>query len=73
MGMFFVKDLTHELTLHPQYFSRELSKTLLDTLILQVSGTCTDKHGYVVSVVSIESCESEHGLLLPGESGKFVF
>lgn len=51
------KQLTHTIVLHPSYFGPQTQPYLESKLYADVEGTCTGKHGYIISVLGI----SEHG------------
>ncbi|TYJ58188.1 hypothetical protein B9479_001012 [Cryptococcus floricola] len=51
--MFFLRELTHTILLHPSYFGAQLEDYLRQKLYEDVEGTCSGKHGYIISVVQI--------------------
>ncbi|KAG8866946.1 DNA-directed RNA polymerase II subunit [Tulasnella sp. 331] len=51
--MFFVKDLTHRILLHPSYFGPHMEQFLENKLYSDVEGTCSGAHGYIIAVLSI--------------------
>ncbi|KAK1926601.1 RNA polymerase Rpb7 [Papiliotrema laurentii] len=61
--MFFLRELTHTILLHPSYFGAQLEDYLRRKLYEDVEGTCSGKHGYIVSVVTIST--TGEGQILP--------
>ncbi|ORY61927.1 hypothetical protein BCR35DRAFT_319308 [Leucosporidium creatinivorum] len=51
--MFFVKELTQNLSLHPSYFTPHLKDYLLKLLNIQVEGSCSGRLGYVIAVIAV--------------------
>ncbi|KAJ3718390.1 RNA polymerase Rpb7 [Lentinula raphanica] len=51
--MFFIKELTHPILLHPSYFGPRMLNFLESKLYSDVEGTCSGKFGYIIAVVSI--------------------
>ncbi|KAJ3081796.1 DNA-directed RNA polymerase II subunit [Quaeritorhiza haematococci] len=51
--MFFLKQLSHTIQLHPQYFGPQMRGFLVKRLYEEVEGTCSGRFGYVVSVVEV--------------------
>ncbi|KAG8933724.1 DNA-directed RNA polymerase II subunit [Tulasnella sp. 417] len=51
--MFFVKELTHRILLHPSYFGPQMEKFLENKLYADVEGTCSGAYGYIIAVLSI--------------------
>jgi len=51
--MFFVKDLTHRILLHPSYFGPHMEKFLENKLYADFEGTCSGAYGYIIAVLSI--------------------
>ncbi|KAL1408156.1 DNA-directed RNA polymerase II subunit [Vanrija albida] len=51
--MFFLRQLTHTILLHPSYFGAQLEEYLRQKLYEDVEGTCSGKYGYIISVVTI--------------------
>lgn len=51
--MFFLKELTHTINLHPQYFGPQIRQFLERRLYDEVEGTCSGRFGYVISVIEI--------------------
>ncbi|KAI8390983.1 RNA polymerase Rpb7 [Radiomyces spectabilis] len=62
--MFFLKELTHTITLHPSYFGPDMQAQLQDKLYADVQGTCSGRFGYIITVVSVLS--TSKGKILPG-------
>ncbi|ORX60286.1 hypothetical protein DM01DRAFT_1316766 [Hesseltinella vesiculosa] len=62
--MFFLKDLTHTITLHPSYFGPNMQSQLKDKLYADVEGSCTGQYGYIITVISILNFSK--GKVLPG-------
>lgn len=51
--MFFLKDLTHTISLHPQYFGPQIKEFLIKRLHEEVEGTCSGRYGYIINVVQV--------------------
>ncbi|KAI8854532.1 RNA polymerase Rpb7 [Chytridium lagenaria] len=51
--MLFLKQLTHTILLHPQYFGARMRDFLLKRLYEEVQGTCSGRFGYIISVVEV--------------------
>ncbi|OXG42771.1 DNA-directed RNA polymerase II subunit RPB7 [Cryptococcus neoformans var. grubii Br795] len=47
------RELTHTILLHPSYFGAQLEDYLRQKLYEDVEGTCSGKHGYIISVITI--------------------
>lgn len=62
--MFFLKDLTHTINLHPSFFGPAMVKFLEAKLRDDVEGTCTGRYGYIISVIRVTSIGD--GTVLPG-------
>ncbi|KAI8646833.1 DNA-directed RNA polymerase II subunit [Parasitella parasitica] len=62
--MFFLKELTHTISLHPSYFGPNMQGQLKDKLYADVEGTCTGRYGYVITVLSLNNIGK--GKILPG-------
>ncbi|KAI8974091.1 RNA polymerase Rpb7 [Pilobolus umbonatus] len=62
--MFFLKELSHTITLHPSYFGPNMHQQLKDKLYADVEGTCSGRYGYIITVVSLSSFGK--GKILPG-------
>jgi len=68
--MFFIKELTHTILLHPSYFGPRMLQFLESKLYSDVEGTCSGQFGYIIAVVSI--LDIGKGMILPG-SGQAEF
>ncbi|KEI40094.1 uncharacterized protein L969DRAFT_86723 [Mixia osmundae IAM 14324] len=67
--MFFLKNLTHTINLHPSYFGANTSDYVKHKLFEDVSGTCSGLHGYIVAVLVVGSGEGPfkpQGTIQPG-------
>ncbi|KAJ3118521.1 hypothetical protein HDU96_000937 [Phlyctochytrium bullatum] len=53
LDVYVYKTLTHNITLHPQYFGARMQEFLVKRLYEEVEGTCSGRHGYVISVVEV--------------------
>lgn len=53
--MFFLKELTHTVTLAPQYFTQGLHDLIRYALYRQLEGACSGKHGYIVAIIGLDS------------------
>ncbi|KAI9264455.1 RNA polymerase Rpb7 [Sporodiniella umbellata] len=62
--MFFLKELSHTITLHPSYFGPNMQDKIREKLYTDVEGTCSGRYGYVVTVVSVSRLEK--GKVLSG-------
>lgn len=60
-NMFFLKDLTHTISLHPQYFGPKIHEFLEQRLHQEVQGTCSGRYGYIICVVLVK--DIGHGVL----------
>ncbi|KAL7423367.1 DNA-directed RNA polymerase II subunit [Cryptotrichosporon argae] len=61
--MFFLRQLSHTILLHPSYFGAQLEEFLRTKLYEDVEGTCSSKYGYIISVVTIT--DIGEGKILP--------
>ncbi|ORX57796.1 hypothetical protein BCR36DRAFT_344469 [Piromyces finnis] len=61
--MFFLKNLTHTILLHPQYFGPNIQACLIRRLHDEVEGTCSGRFGFIISVIEITSIS--RGMLHP--------
>lgn len=67
--MFFLKEMTHTVTLPPEYFAANLNDLVRYALYRQLEGQCHGPCGYIVAIVSVEGVsagiirESSGGLL----------
>ncbi|KAG1788427.1 RNA polymerase Rpb7 [Suillus plorans] len=68
--MFFIKELTHTILLHPSYFGPRMLQFLESKLYSDVEGTCSGAFGYIIAVVSI--LDIGKGMVLSG-SGQAEF
>ncbi|KAJ7493394.1 hypothetical protein B0H11DRAFT_2156344 [Mycena galericulata] len=68
--MFFIKELTHTILLHPSYFGPRMLSFLESKLYSDVEGTCSGQFGYIIAVVSI--LDIGKGMVLSG-SGQAEF
>lgn len=62
--MFFLKDLSHTISLHPSYFGPNMQTQLNDKLYADVEGTCSGRFGYIITVVRVHTIGK--GKILPG-------
>ena len=53
--MFYLKQLTHTINLHPQFFGPQIQNFLVQRLYDEVEGTCSGRYGYIISVVDVVS------------------
>ncbi|KAL7414078.1 RNA polymerase Rpb7 [Mrakia frigida] len=51
--MFFIKQLTQTILLHPSYFGPQMTEYLEQKLHSDVQGTCSGRLGYIIKVLSI--------------------
>lgn len=63
--MFFLKDLTHTILLHPVYFGPQMETLLRQKLHKDVEGTCSGRFGYIIAVVRIDDETMGRGKVLP--------
>ncbi|KAJ3274895.1 DNA-directed RNA polymerase II subunit [Terramyces sp. JEL0728] len=49
----YIKQFTHTINLHPQYFGRQIKEFLIQRLYAEVEGTCSGRYGFTISVVDI--------------------
>jgi len=68
--MFFLLEMERIVTLPPQHFGSGMRETLHKQLVREVEGTCSGKHGYIVSVTKIT--DSGKGRVQVG-TGKATF
>ncbi|GAA5943580.1 DNA-directed RNA polymerase II subunit RPB7 [Sporobolomyces koalae] len=50
--MFFLRELTQDLVMHPSYFNPSLSAYLKMSLRRQVEGSCSGRLGYIIAVTA---------------------
>lgn len=62
--MFFLKELSHKIQLHPECFGPELQTHLKDRLYRDVEGTCSGRFGYIITVLSLK--QISHGSIIDG-------
>ena len=51
--MYFLKELSHSLKLHPAFFTANLKDHLKSRLLAEVEGSCSGRYGYIVCVLKI--------------------
>uniref|UniRef100_D8Q2A1 DNA-directed RNA polymerase II subunit RPB7 n=1 Tax=Schizophyllum commune (strain H4-8 / FGSC 9210) TaxID=578458 RepID=D8Q2A1_SCHCM len=68
--MFFIKELTHSILLHPSFFGPQMTSFLEAKLYADVEGTCSGRFGYIIAVVSI--LDIGKGMVMSG-SGQAEF
>ncbi|OMH81492.1 DNA-directed RNA polymerase II subunit rpb7 [Zancudomyces culisetae] len=51
--MFFLKELTHRITLHPSFLGPQIRSFVTSKLYRDVEGTCSGRYGYIVTVVAL--------------------
>ncbi|KAM0750223.1 hypothetical protein T439DRAFT_339777 [Meredithblackwellia eburnea MCA 4105] len=66
--MFFLKELTETLTLHPSYFTPTLPQYLQQLLHQKVEGTCSGRLGYIISVIDVTEGEGTRGKVVEGQA-----
>ncbi|KAK4704997.1 DNA-directed RNA polymerase II subunit RPB7, partial [Phenoliferia sp. Uapishka_3] len=66
--MFFAKDLTEVLTLHPSYFTPTLPAYLKYLLHQKVEGTCSGRLGFIIAVIGIEDKDMGRGKVVEGQA-----
>ncbi len=71
--MFFIKDLSLNLTLHPSYFGPNMKQYLRQKLLTDVEGTCTGQVGYIICVLDCMNIDVGKGRILTGNSGYAEF
>ncbi|KAL1933264.1 hypothetical protein VTP01DRAFT_7354 [Rhizomucor pusillus] len=62
--MFFLKELSHIISLHPAYLGPNMHKQIREKLYADVEGTCTGRYGYIITVVKVGDISK--GKVLPG-------
>ncbi|PRT55242.1 DNA-directed RNA polymerase II subunit rpb7 [Wickerhamiella sorbophila] len=70
--MFFLKDLSLQLTLHPSYFGAHMHQYLRAKLLQEVEGTITGQYGYIVCVMDGMKIDVGKGMV-PSGLGSAVF
>jgi DNA-directed RNA polymerase II subunit RPB7 len=71
--MFFIKDLSLNLTLHPSFFGAQMNDYLRQKLLTDVEGTCTGQFGYIVCVLESSNIDVGKGRVIPGNNGYAEF
>lgn len=64
--MFFIKELSHTILLHPSYFGPRMLQFLESKLYADVEGTCSGQYGYIIAVVSI--LDIGRGMVISGSA-----
>lgn len=64
--MFFIKDLSLKLRLHPSYFGPNMDQYLKDKLLNDVEGKCTGQFGYIVCVLDYMKINVGKGKVISG-------
>lgn len=64
-SMFFIKDLSLNITLHPSFFGPRMKDYLKTKLLQEVEGSCTGKFGYILCVLDYDKIDIERGRILP--------
>ncbi|KAH9971032.1 hypothetical protein BGW80DRAFT_1475052 [Lactifluus volemus] len=64
--MFFIKELTHTIMLHPSYFGPRMQQYLESKLYSDVEGTCSGQFGFIIAVVSISDIGTGMGEVVDG-------
>lgn len=70
--MFFLKELSLELTLHPSFFGPQMHQYLLEKLVQEVEGTVSGDYGYIVTVIDSMPINVGSGVV-PSGQGSAVF
>ena len=68
--MFFLMCFTKDVIISPSDLSKDLKKIIRIKLIDQVTGTCNEKYGYFIKVISIG--EIKNGIIMDG-TGDIIF
>ncbi|KAG8760159.1 DNA-directed RNA polymerase II subunit [Serendipita sp. 396] len=68
--MFFIKELTHTILMHPSYFGPRMLEMIEAQLHSAVQGTCSGQYGFIIAVLEI--IDVGPGVVLPG-SGQAEF
>ncbi|GJJ11213.1 hypothetical protein Clacol_005445 [Clathrus columnatus] len=68
--MFFIKELSHTILLHPSYFGPRMTEFLEKKLYADVEGTCSGEFGYIIAVINV--IDIGKGMVLVG-SGQAEF
>ncbi|KAK9381124.1 uncharacterized protein V2V93DRAFT_368368 [Kockiozyma suomiensis] len=67
--MFFLKDLSLSITLHPSYFGPSMHTYLRSKLLQDVEGTCSGEYGYIIYVMDGMRIDVDRGRVIPGNGG----
>lgn len=71
--MFFLKELSLTMTLHPSYFGPRMRSYLRQKLLADVEGTCSGQYGYIVCVLDSNKLDIGDGNIIPGQgTAEFV-
>lgn len=65
--MFFLKDLSLTLALHPSYFGPQMDQFLRTKLLSEVEGSCSGKFGYIMCVLDCMAIDIGKGRIVPGD------
>eukprot|EP01052_Picozoa_sp_SAG31_P013343 SAG31_NODE_801_length_12013_cov_23.812070_4_plen_116_part_00 len=71
--MFFEIKMTRNVRLHPRHFGPKLEDELMKTLMTEVAGNCTKRHGYVIAVTEIQERGSKGKGVIQEGTGMAVF
>lgn len=71
--MFFIKQLSLNVTLHPSYFGPNMDRHLQQRLLADVEGSCTGQFGYIIAVLDINNIDVGMGKVIPGGKGEAMF
>lgn len=63
LNMFFLYNLTRQVTLHPSYFGRDMHELVTSKLLKDVEGTCTGQY-YIITIM--DTFDISEGRILPG-------
>ena len=55
--MFFLKELTHTILLHPMYFGAGIREELKRRVAQEKEGTCDGRFGFIVVVISVDEVQ----------------
>jgi len=64
--MFFLKDLSLTLSLHPSFFGPNMRTYLKHKLLSDVEGTCSGQYGYIICVLDHQKIDIGAGKIVPG-------
>ncbi|KAG5439828.1 hypothetical protein PCANB_000110 [Pneumocystis canis] len=65
--MFFLKDLTLRISLHPSFFGPRMRDYLKAKLLSDVEGTCSGNYGYIICVLDSNKIDIGKGRIVPGK------